>query len=72
MVIILVAFMIDNTLAIYECILLIFFYGIYCTLLKFHGKIKKCRCCKKEPIPEISLDNPDLNPELSGNHEVRL
>jgi len=62
--------MINKVLEIYEMIFLILFYVIYCILLKLHGKIKNCRCSKKQPLPEISLDNPDFNPELPGNQEL--
>ena len=61
--------MIDGILKIWELIVLILLYVVYCILLKFHGKIQNYRCGNKKHKPEISLENPD-NQELSNNHEV--
>ena len=68
--------MMDGKFAIYELIVLILFYGVYCLLLKLNGRIKKFfdnKCCsKKSPkTGEIPMDdNNPGNPELFSDQMV--
>ena len=69
--------MIDGRFLTYELILLFLFYGIYCLLLKFNGRINqffKDKCCSKESSKsgEIPMDdNNPANPESFSNEVVR-
>ena len=68
--------MMDGNFAIYELIVLILFYGVYCLLLKFNGQIKQFfdnKCCSKESpkTGEIPMDdNNPGNPELFSDKMV--
>jgi len=76
LIVILVVFMIDGLFLSYELILLFLFYGIYCLLLKFNGRINqffKNKCCSKESSKsgEIPMDdNNPANPESFSNEVV--
>ena len=53
--------MVDNVLQVYELIILILVYGIYCLLLKFNSRIRKFidkKCSKTAPkAGELQLDD---------------
>ena len=68
--------MMDGNFAIYELIVLILFYGVYCLLLKFNGRIKQFfdnKCCSKESPKTGGIpmdDNNPGNPELFSDQMV--
>ena len=63
----LVSFFIDETLEIWENIILILIYGIYCLVMKLNGKLKNCiikKCSKAADTGNIPMEdyvNPDAN-----------
>ena len=63
----LVSFFIDETLEIWENIILILIYGIYCLVMKLNSKMKNCiikKCSKAADTGNIPMEdyvNPDAN-----------
>ena len=67
----LVLFFLDETLEIWENIVLILIYGIYCLVVTFSGKMKNCiirKCSKASETGNVAMEdiaNPDSDNMVS-------
>jgi Ca2+/Na+ antiporter len=72
----LVLFFLDETLEIWENIVLILIYGIYCLVVTFNGKMKNCiirKCSKASETGNVQMEdiaNPDGDNMVSVHKEV--
>ena len=70
-------FFMDEQLPIYENIILIIIYGVYCLTMKFHGRMKNAmakKCSKTRKIDNVPMDDnsgiyPKLDDVNSGSPE---
>ena len=75
--ILLFMFFSDQQLPIYENIILIIIYGVYCLTMKFHGRMKNAmakKCSKTRKIDNVPMDDnsgiyPKLDDVNSGSPE---
>ena len=74
----LVLFFLDETLEIWENIVLILIYGIYCFVVTFNGKMKNCiirKCSKASETGNVQMEdiaNPDGDNMVSEHKKVTM
>ena len=74
----LVLFFLDETLEIWENIVLILIYGIYCLVVTFNGKMKNCiirKCSKASETGNVQMEdiaNPDGDNMVSVHKKVNM
>ena len=71
LLLLLAIFFTDQQLPIYENIILVIIYGVYCLVMKFHGRMKNAmakKCCSKtQKIDNVPMDdNSGIYPNLDN------